>query len=110
MPRDANRPVDLSIVVPLYNEVGTFQELHRRLNAVILLLGLNTEIIYVDDGSTDATWAAVEALSAHDRRVQPIRLARNYGQTAGLAAGFDAARGAVIVAMDGDLQHEPEEI
>jgi glycosyltransferase involved in cell wall biosynthesis len=110
MPRNASRPIDLSIIVPLYNEVGTFDELHRRLNEVILLLGLNTEIIYVDDGSTDATWAAIEAVSAHDWRVQPIRLARNYGQTAGLAAGFDAARGAVIVAMDGDLQHEPEEI
>jgi len=110
MPRDARRPVDLSIVVPLYNEVGTLHELHRRLNEVVLLLGHDTEIIYVDDGSTDATWTTVEAIGAHDPRVHAIRLARNYGQTAALAAGFDAARGEVIVAMDGDLQHEPEEI
>jgi glycosyltransferase involved in cell wall biosynthesis len=108
-----NRPpkeVDLSIVVPLFNEAGTLEELHRRLTEVVLLLGLYAEIIFVDDGSTDTTGAAVEALAARDYRVRAIRLARNYGQTAALAAGFDAARGEVIVAMDGDLQHEPEEI
>jgi glycosyltransferase involved in cell wall biosynthesis len=108
-----NRPpndVDLSIVVPLFNEAGTLEELHRRLTEVVLLLGLYAEIIFVDDGSTDTTGAAVEALAARDYRVRAIRLARNYGQTAALAAGFDAARGGVIVAMDGDLQHEPEEI
>jgi glycosyltransferase involved in cell wall biosynthesis len=110
MPRDSRRPLDLSIVVPLYNEAGTLHELHRRLTEVILFLGQDTEIIYVDDGSTDATWPTVEAIGADDPRVHAIRLARNYGQTAGLAAGFDAARGEVIVAMDGDLQHEPEEI
>jgi glycosyltransferase involved in cell wall biosynthesis len=110
MPRDQRRPIDLSIVVPLYNEVGTLTELHRRLNEVVLLLGLDTEIIYVDDGSADTTWAMIETIGARDPRVQAIKLARNYGQTAALAAGFDAARGEVIVAMDGDLQHEPEEI
>jgi len=110
MPRDTRRPIDLSIVVPLYNEAGTLTELHRRLAEVILLLGHETEIIYVDDGSTDATSAGIEAIAAHDPRVNAIRLARNYGQTAALAAGFDGARGDVIVAMDGDLQHEPEDI
>ena len=110
MPRNTSRPIDLSIVVPLYNEVGTLDELHRRLTNVVLLLGIETEIIYVDDGSRDTTWTAIEAINARDSRVHAIRLARNYGQTAALAAGFDAARGAIIVAMDGDLQHEPEEI
>ncbi|HXI28396.1 MAG TPA: glycosyltransferase family 2 protein [Vicinamibacterales bacterium] len=110
MPRNTSRPIDLSIVVPLYNEVGTLDELHRRLTNVVLLLGIETEIIYVDDGSRDTTWTAIEAINARDARVHAIRLARNYGQTAALAAGFDAARGAIIVAMDGDLQHEPEEI
>jgi Glycosyl transferase family 2 len=112
MPRNSARPpaLDLSIVVPLYNEAGTLHELHRRLGEVALLLGVDTEIVYIDDGSTDATWPIVEALSAGDPRVHPIKLARNYGQTAALAAGFDAARGDIIVAMDGDLQHEPEEI
>jgi glycosyltransferase involved in cell wall biosynthesis len=102
--------IDLSIVVPLYNELGTLSELHRRLTEVVLLLGLETEIIYVDDGSRDMTGAVIKAIAARDPRVQAINLARNYGQTAALAAGFDAARGDVIVAMDGDLQHEPEEI
>ena len=110
MPRNNRPSIDLSIVVPLYNEVGTLHELHRRLTEVVLLLGVDAEIVYVDDGSRDATWATVEAIGEHDSRVHAIRLARNYGQTAALAAGFDAARGEVIVAMDGDLQHEPEEI
>jgi Glycosyl transferase family 2 len=112
MSRNRHRPpeLDLSIVVPLFNEAGTLHELHRRLGAVALLLGVDTEIVYIDDGSTDATWTLVEAIGAADPRVHAIRLARNYGQTAALAAGFDAARGDVIVAMDGDLQHEPEEI
>jgi hypothetical protein len=111
MPRNG-RPaaIDLSIVVPLYNEIGTLTELHRRLDRIVQLLGLETEIIYVDDGSADMTGAGVEAIAMHDPRVHAITLARNYGQTAALAAGFDAARGNVIVAMDGDLQHEPEEI
>ncbi|PYR73222.1 MAG: glycosyltransferase [Acidobacteria bacterium] len=100
----------LSIVVPLFNEQATLAELHRRLDAVLLLLGLPSEIVYVDDGSTDGTAAALAELAARDSRVRVIPLTRNYGQTAALAAGFDAAAGAVIVAMDGDLQHAPEEI
>jgi glycosyltransferase involved in cell wall biosynthesis len=112
MPRNNRRPapIGLSIVVPLYNEVGTLSELHRRLSEVLLLLELDAEIVYVDDGSTDGTGAAVETIAAGDPRVRAVGLARNYGQTAALAAGFDAARGGVIVAMDGDLQHAPEEI
>jgi len=102
--------LDLSIVVPLFNESGTFEELHRRLTSVLLVLGLDHEIIYVDDGSTDGTSEALVALAIGDPRVHVINLARNYGQTAALAAGFDAAAGDVIVAMDGDLQHAPEEI
>ncbi len=110
MPHDATAAIDLSIVVPLFNEAGTLAELHRRLTHVVLLLGLDAEIVYVDDGSTDATGETIAAIASHDPRVHAIRLARNYGQTAALAAGFDAARGRTIVAMDGDLQHEPEEI
>src|SRR5580704_7784688 len=111
MPRKhrSQHGLDLSIVVPLFNELGTFAELHRRLTAMMLVLGLDSEIIYVDDGSTDGTREALAA-AARDPRVQVVNLARNYGQTAALAAGFDAAAGDVIVAMDGDLQHAPEEI
>jgi glycosyltransferase involved in cell wall biosynthesis len=112
MPRKkkSQHGLDLSIVVPLFNESGTFDELHRRLAAVLLVLGLDHEIIYVDDGSTDGTREAMAAVAQRDLRVRVVNLARNYGQTAALAAGFDAAAGEVIIAMDGDLQHAPEEI
>src|SRR5580704_16331837 len=82
--------LDLSIVVPLFNERGTFDELHRRLTATMLVLGLDSEIIYVDDGSSDGTREAL-AVAERDPRVRVVTLARNYGQTAALAAGFDTA-------------------
>src|SRR5258705_13775742 len=112
MPHNTGRPrgVDLSIVVPLFNELATLNELHRRLTRVVLQLGLNTEVVYVDDGSSDGTSEALADLGRLDARVHVVSLARNYGQTAALAAGFDAATGNAIVAMDGDLQHAPEEI
>jgi len=102
MPRNTRRPqsaprLQLSIVVPLFNEVGTLDELHRRLAVVLQRLGLSAEVIYVDDGSTDGTADALSALGSLDTRVRVVTLARNYGQTAALAAGFDAAAGDVIV-------------
>ena len=100
----------LSIVVPIFNEAGTLDELHRRLTSVLFLLGLPSEIIYVDDGSSDGTSDVLAVLAARYSYVRTIPLARNYGQTAALTAGFDAAVGDVIIAMDGDLQHAPEEI
>jgi len=110
MPRNTSRGPGLSIVVPLFNEAGTIDELHRRLSAILFQIDLPSEIIYVDDGSSDGTAEALTAIATRDPQVRMIPLARNYGQTAALAAGFDAAAGEVIVAMDGDLQHEPEEI
>jgi len=110
MPRKISSGPRLSIVVPLFNEKNTLDELHRRLLSVLFLLGVPAEVIYVDDGSSDGTLEQLQALEAQYEQVRLIRLARNYGQTAALAAGFDAARGDVIVAMDGDLQHAPEEI
>jgi glycosyltransferase involved in cell wall biosynthesis len=110
MSRSVPRAPQLSIVVPLFNEVTTLTELHRRLSAVLFLMGLDSEIVYVDDGSVDGTREALAEIATRDPQVRVIPLARNYGQTAALAAGFDAAAGEVIVAMDGDLQHQPEEI
>jgi len=110
MSRKRSGQVQLSIVVPLFNEVGTIDELHRRLTAVLFLIGLESEVIYVDDGSRDGTGEALAVLAARYSHVRVIPLAKNYGQTAALAAGFDAAAGEVVVAMDGDLQHAPEEI
>src|SRR5438128_2778812 len=110
MSRNAHLAPQLSIVVPLFNEVGTIHELHKRLTEVLLLIGQPSEIVYVDDGSRDGTGEALTAIAGRDPRVRLTTLARNYGQTAALAAGFDTASGDVIVAMDGDLQHAPEEI
>src|SRR5438128_176269 len=110
MSRNAHLAPQLSIVVPLFDEVGTIHELHKRLTEVLLLIGQPSEIVYVDDGSRDGTGEALTAIARRDPRVRLTTLARNYGQTAALAAGFDAAAGDVIVAMDGDLQHAPEEI
>jgi glycosyltransferase involved in cell wall biosynthesis len=107
--RTAGTP-ELSVVVPLFNEAATIEELHRRLTAVLFLIGLPAEVVYVNDGSSDGTTEALTEIAARDPHVRVIALARNYGQTAALAAGFDAAAGEVIVAMDGDLQHRPEEI
>ncbi len=110
MSRNTRSGMRLSIVVPLFNEIGTIDELHRRLTSVLFLIGIRSEIIYVDDGSSDGTVEALQTIESRYEHVRLIRLARNYGQTAALAAGFDAAAGEVIVAMDGDLQHAPEEI
>ncbi len=110
MSRNTRSGMQLSIVVPLFNEVSTIDELQRRLTSVLFLIGIRSEIIYVDDGSSDGTAEALQVIEGRYEHVRVIRLARNYGQTAALAAGFDAAAGEVIVAMDGDLQHAPEEI
>src|SRR4051812_3092810 len=114
MPRHTDRQPpatpDLSIVIPLFNEEGTIDELHRRLTAVLAAIGRPYEIVFVDDGSSDGTYFALCALGAGDPSIRLIKLARNYGQTAALAAGFDRAAGEVIVAMDGDLQHAPEDL
>ncbi|MBM3293354.1 MAG: glycosyltransferase family 2 protein [Candidatus Aminicenantes bacterium] len=100
----------LSLVVPFYNEAENVEEMHRRLRAVLDRLGKTFEIIYVDDGSTDRTYDLLKAIYDRDPAVRVVKLRRNFGQTAGLQAGFDHARGEVIISMDGDLQHDPEEI
>lgn len=99
-----------SIVVPFYNEEQLIDELYRRLVAVMNRLGRNYEMIFVNDGSTDGTEAVLEGLAAKDERIAVVELRRNFGQTPSLAAGFDHARGEIIIAMDGDLQHSPEDI
>jgi len=110
MSRNRSGRPQVSVVVPLFNEAGTIDELHRRLTSVLFLIGLESEVIYVDDGSSDGTGEVLAVLGARYSHVRVIPLAKNYGQTAALAAGFDAAAGDVVVAMDGDLQHAPEEI
>jgi glycosyltransferase involved in cell wall biosynthesis len=100
----------LSVVIPFYDEEDNVEEMHRRLKDVLDRLGRTYEIIYIDDGSTDRTYALLRAIYDRDPYVRVVKLRRNFGQTAGLQAGFDHARGEIIVSMDGDLQHDPAEI
>jgi glycosyltransferase involved in cell wall biosynthesis len=100
----------LSAVIPLFNEAESLTTLHAELIAVAEAEGYDLEIIFVDDGSTDGSWAEVRRLSKADRRVRGIRFRRNFGKAAALSAGFRAARGEFIVTLDADLQDDPREI
>ncbi len=99
----------LSVVIPLYNEEENILPLYAALKPVLEGMGINYEIIFIDDGSTDGTAAALEGLIA-DPDVLVLEFRRNFGQTAAFAAGFDHAIGEVIVTMDGDLQNDPSDI
>lgn len=100
----------LSAVIPLFNEAESLATLHAELIAVAEAEGYDLEIIFVDDGSTDGSWAEVRRLVKADRRVRGIRFRRNFGKAAALSAGFRAARGEFIVTLDADLQDDPREI
>src|SRR3954467_9383432 len=99
-----------SIVVPLHNEQENVTDLYDRLKAVMEANGETFEIVLVDDGSTDRSFHMLREIAAVDSRVTVVKLRRNFGQTSALAAGFDHARGEYIIAMDGDLQHDPADI
>src|SRR5436305_4679936 len=99
-----------SIVVPLHNEQENVTDLYDRLKAVMEINGESFEIVLVDDGSTDRTFHLLREIAAVDSRVTVVKLRRNLGQTSALAAGFDHTRGEYIIAMDGDLQHDPADI
>ena len=100
----------LSIVIPVYNEEGNLRDLHTQLTDVLDREEIPFEIVFVDDGSKDATWLLIQQLSEEDERVRAIRHRRNFGKARGLANGFAVARGDVIITMDGDLQDEPTEL
>lgn len=101
---------DLSVVIPLYNEAVTVEKLHSRLSGTLESLGRSYEIIYVDDGSTDGTREILQRIHLQDPKVKVVVFNRNYGQHAAVVAGFEQARGEIIVTLDGDLQNPPEEI
>lgn len=107
---DTCASLQLSIVVPLFNEEGTVNELYTRLTRVLSTLGLSYEIVFVDDGSSDSTYFVLSGIARADPHARVVKLACNYGQTAALAAGFDEVLGEIIVTMDGDLQHAPEDL
>ena len=99
-----------SIVVPFHNEQESVTELYDRLKAVMEQVGESFELVFVDDGSRDGTFHLLSQIAAVDSRVVVVKLRRNFGQTSALAAGFDHAQGEFVIAMDGDLQHDPAEI
>ena len=100
----------LSIVIPIHNEECSILPLYDRLTAVLEPLGRPYEILFVDDASTDRSFDLLANLVETDGHLKIIRLRRNFGQTAALSAGFNEAKGDVVIAMDGDLQHAPEDI
>jgi len=102
--------VDLSIVVPLYNEEGNVQELYRQLRSVLDSQPCSYEILFINDGSTDRTAELIREMSSSDPHVVVVNFRRNFGQTAAMSAGFDYSCGEVIVTMDGDLQNDPADI
>jgi len=104
------REVRLSVVIPLFNEEENIETLYLRLKEVLEGLGIGYEIVIIDDGSTDGGFAILKRLHKTDHLLKAVRLRRNFGQTAAFAAGFDHARGQIIVTMDADLQNDPGDI
>jgi glycosyltransferase involved in cell wall biosynthesis len=102
--------MDLSVIIPIKDERDNLAPLHERLHRSLDPLGLDYELLFVDDGSTDGSYAVLRDLAAGDRRAKVIRLRRNFGQSAALRAGIDWSHGEVLVTMDGDLQNDPQDI
>jgi glycosyltransferase involved in cell wall biosynthesis len=100
----------LSIVIPLYNEEENIETLQKKLNESLGRIGSGYEIIYVDDGSKDRSFIILSRIAKEDKRVKVIKFRKNYGQTAAMSAGFDAAQGDVIIPLDADLQNDPADI
>src|SRR5271170_5806482 len=103
-------PIRYSIVVPFYNEQENISPLYVKLTEVMDAIGERYELVFVDDGSKDKTFKVLSDIYEHDPRVNVVQLRRNFGQAPALKAGFDFARGEIIISMDGDLQHDPDEI
>lgn len=102
--------IDVSVVVPVFNETDNVELLVRKLAETLPRLGRAWEIVLVDDGSTDGSWEKMRALAQSQAGLRVIRLRRNFGQTAAMSAGFDHAQGRIIVTLDADLQNDPEDI
>ena len=104
------QPVDISIVIPLLNEEESILSLNSWIFKVLKIESFSFEIIYIDDGSTDNSWIAIESLSKKDQNVRGIRFAKNFGKSQALHAGFKSAKGKYVVTLDADLQDSPDEI
>lgn len=101
---------DISVVVPIYNEAENLSDLHREIDAACRSLDKSFEFLFIDDGSTDGSFAVLKEIRASDPRVRVIRFRKNFGQTAAISAGFEYARGDAIITMDADLQNDPGDI
>ncbi|MAG72599.1 MAG: glycosyltransferase family 2 protein [Vicinamibacterales bacterium] len=101
---------DLSVVIPLHDEAPNLEQLHRELTETLSATGRDYELVFVDDGSTDATFELLARFRSQDPRVRVVRFRKNFGQTAAFSAGFAHAAGQIIVTMDGDLQNDPADI
>jgi len=104
------KDIDLSVIVPLYNEEESVAPLYEKIMAAVQPLGLDVEILFVDDGSVDNTIPEALKIADQDKRLRIIKFRRNYGQTPAMAAGIDHARGRFLITMDGDLQNDPADI
>ncbi len=108
--RQHHKGIDVSVVIPLYNEAESLKELHYQLRATLQRMRARYELLFIDDGSTDRSFNVLRELKRIDGRVKIIRFRRNYGKSAALAVGFEKAQGAYVVTIDADLQDDPAEI
>lgn len=106
----SDQPIELSVIIPAYNEEESLDFLYQRLVESLDPLGVTYEVILVDDGSSDRTFQQLAEIATADKRIRVIKLRRNYGQTPAMVAGIDHARGRVLVTMDADLQNDPADI
>jgi len=107
---DKQKPLEISIVIPVYDEEENIKDLYAKLGEVLPSITESYEIIFVDDGSTDNSFNILKEINKKDEKVKAIKFRRNFGQTAAISAGFDYSKGDVIITMDGDLQNDPGDI
>ena len=111
LPDEITRPeLGISVVIPVYNEEGNIDRLYQELTAALENIGRDYEVVAINDGSSDGTYDMLNDVQAKDARWQIIHFRRNFGQTAAMAAGFDAARGEIVITIDADLQNDPRDI
>ena len=110
MPEMADVAVELSIVIPVFNERENLQPLYERLKEALKPLGTNSEILFINDGSTDGSSQILSDLARIDSTIRILEFVRNFGQTAAISAGFDHAEGEIIIPLDADLQNDPHDI
>src|SRR6056297_1094279 len=102
--------LDLSIIVPVYNEIENLDRLCREIHKTLSTMNKSYEVILVDDGSSDGSWEKITELARKYPHICQIRLRRNFGQTAAMSAGFHRSRGEIVITMDADLQNDPRDI